>query len=130
MLTGDFFRKNAPPLARETVKVPALGDEVIVSEMSAADRDAYDREAAKLREAGADGVGIRARFLVRCLRNPDGTMMLRADEAAVLSKFPPSVLDPLIEVATRLNGMGQKEVDKTAGESAGAPSADSPSVSA
>lgn len=130
MLNGDAFRKKTPALAQETVKVPALGDEVIVSEMSASDRDAYEREASKFREAGADGVGIRARFLVRCLRNPDGTLMLRADEAPLLSRWPASVIDPLIEVATRLNGMGQKEVDKIAGESAGAPSADSPSASA
>lgn len=130
MLTGDFFRKQAPTLARETVKVPALGDEVMVSEMSAADRDSYERESSKLRESGVDGIGIRARFLVRCLRNPDGTLMLRPDEAGVLAKFPSSVLDPLIEVAARLNGMGQKEVEKLAGESAGAPSAASPSASA
>lgn len=129
MLNADAFRKKTPTLAQETVKVPALGDEVMVSEMSAADRDAYDRESAKFRESGGDTVGIRSRFLVRCLRNPDGTLMLRPEESGLLSRWPPSVIDPLIEVASRLNGMGQKEVDKIAGESAGAPSADSPSVS-
>ena len=128
MLTADDFRKKRPALKQETVAVPALGGDLIVSEMSAGDRDAYEREAQKAKDTAAPNT--RALFLVRCLRGEDGRLLLRPDEHVVLAGWPASVLDPLIEVAVRLNGIGEKEVTRLAGESEGAPSADSPSASA
>ena len=57
---------------------------------------------------------IRARLLVRCIINEDGTRMFGDLESGDLGQRNGAVLDRLYDVAQRLCGIGKKELDDAA----------------
>lgn len=103
----------APDLKRETVTVLEWGGDVIVSEMTAADKDAYelglfDGEGAN-RTLKRDN--MRARTLSFCLVDENGDRMFTEEEVVKLGKKNGKVVSRLFDIANRLNDAGEGAID-------------------
>lgn len=68
---------------------------------------------------------MRARFLVKCLVDKDGVRVFSDVEALELGQRSARVLDRLFEVAQRLNGIREKDLEVIRKNSGPAPSDDS-----
>lgn len=94
---------GAVDIQTKEVVVPEWGDSVFIKGMSGAERDAFEA-------ANQDGSGgqkltnIRARFLVRCIVNENGTRIFRDEDAAALGKKSSAAISRLWEAAAELNG--------------------------
>lgn len=105
---------QASDLKTEVVHVPEWGCDVTVSEMSGLDRDAFEQSL--MGPAGERDVSnLRARLLVKTLRDENGARMFADDEAHFLGAKSASALDRCFAVAQRLNALGaplQEAVEK------------------
>jgi hypothetical protein len=91
------------------------GEKVIVAAMGGTDRDAFELENVLLGEASEHDYGhlanFRARLLVRCIRNDDGARMFADVDAHALGAVWCEPLDRAFDVAKRLNGYSQKDIE-------------------
>lgn len=111
------------------VTVPEWSNEVVlVRGLTGAQRD--DFEASNRKNGEQNLSNVRARFLVRCIVNENGTRIFADQDAAALGKKSSAAIDRLWDVATELNGTspeaqeemeGNSETDGTGGGS-GSPS--------
>lgn len=116
-------------LKTESVDVPEWGDgvTVIVSEMSGLARDAF--------YAKKDGGKVpisqsQADLLLATVVDESGSLVLDESDIANLRAQGTAVMDRVVAVAVRLNGMQPAAVEDAAKNSAAAPSGDSGSNSA
>lgn len=97
-------------LLTEPVDVKEWGETVHVRVMTGIDRDS-------LTAGMRDGVGnldlmkYRARLLVRCIVNEDGSTMFSENELDLLNAKSSVALDRLFAVADRINGVNSDAVD-------------------
>ena len=113
MLTADQIL-TAEDLKTEIVDVPEWGGSVIVSELTATTRDAYEMLMWNDRGNGklvANRQNVRARLVVLALVNPDGSRMFGDDAADALGAKSGAVVDRLFDVCTRLSGMEEPDVE-------------------
>lgn len=114
MLTADQIL-TVEDLKTEIVDVPEWGGSVTVAELMAADRDAYEQSLWNDRGNGrmvANRSNIRAKLVVRALINSDGSRMFNDDAADALGAKSASVMDRLFDVAARLSGMDETDVEE------------------
>jgi hypothetical protein len=98
------------------VTVPEWKNEVVhVRGLTGVERD--DFEASNRRNGEQNLKNIRARFLVRCIVNENGTRMFADQDAAALGKKSSAAIDRLWDVATDLSGSSAKEQEETEGNS-------------
>ena len=109
MLTKDEILSKAT-LKRETVTVTELGGDVIVSEMSGAQRDAWE-QTLSVRDKQGRLVNTRAKLVVATLVNDDGSRVFSDDDVDRVGGMPSSVLDRLCDVAQRLNRLRPEDVE-------------------
>ena len=112
-LTGEQIL-NAVDLKTEVVEVPEWGGNVVVTELMAHDRDAYEQSMWNDRGNGrlvSNRENVRARLVVRTLVTTDGTRLFSDEEADALGAKSAAVIDRLFDVATRLSGMDQEDVE-------------------
>lgn len=111
---------GAADLKKETVEVPEWGGAVIVSQITAADRDRF--EASIYVGEGAtrkiNTANMRARLCAICLVDEKGERLFTDEEAVQLGKKNADVLDRLFDTAQKLNGMNRTEADKAKKDSA------------
>lgn len=102
-----------PKCPQETVPVPALGGDVIVRGLTASEQDDFDakRSIGDGDNRRLDVRNFRARLVARCLVDETGARLLGDHETAVIGDLPSEVVQPLFEVAVRLNGMGARKED-------------------
>lgn len=129
MLTREQI-DAAADLVREEVAVPEWGGTVVVRTLSGTEREEFDLENARLRDAAPKGDvgwyrGFRLRLLVRALCGADGAPLYRPDEVDVLGRRNPLVLARLFDVADRLNAVTERAIEDRVGKSEAAPSGDS-----
>jgi hypothetical protein len=106
----------ADDIKTEEVFVLEWGDSVFIKGMTGAERDAF--EAANRDGSGGQKLAnIRARFLVRCIVNENGTRIFTDQDAAALGKKSSAAIDRLWDVATDLNGSSDKAAEETEGNS-------------
>ncbi len=100
----------AQDLTSEPVTVPEWGETVTVRVMTGADRDSLT---SSMRDSAGnvDLMKYRARLLVRCLVNEDGTTMFSEAEIDALNAKSSIALDRLFAVADRINGVKPDAVD-------------------
>lgn len=101
---------TADDLARELVTVPEWGGEVYISEMTAAERDAFEAEWLRGKEDGTETANLRARLVCRVLCDDTGARLFADADADALGRKSAAVVDRLFAVAQRLNGMTQADV--------------------
>lgn len=100
----------AQDLTLEPVVVPEWGETVQVRVMTGADRDSLT---ASMRDGSGnvDLMRYRARLLVRCIVNEDGSTMFSETEIDALNAKSSIALERLFAVADRLNGVRPDSVD-------------------
>lgn len=107
-------------LKQETVAVPEWYGDVILREMTGAERDDFEASMfvgqGKMRKQNLSN--LRARMLARCIIDEDGNRLFSDAEIDALGGKSASALDRLFAVAQRLNGLGNADVEVLAGNSA------------
>lgn len=115
--------KNVDDLPVEVVPVPEWNCSVRVRGMTGVERDAWEATLAKERADGKREINhenLRARLLVRCIVRKDGRRVYTDSQTEDLGNRSGAVLARLFEVASRLSGLGKKDVEELAGKSGAA----------
>ena len=114
VLDAKALLDEAPRLPVQAVPVPELNGRVHVREMTVGERDEYEARVVDARQGEDEPSGlVRAALLVRVLCNADGQCLFAADQTEQLAEtLGARVGDRLFEVACRLNGIGQKQVEE------------------
>ena len=115
MLNRDQILQ-ARELPTEDVEVPEWGGTVTVKALTAAERDGYEASMIEGKGKGqrVSMKNVRARLCVRCMINGDGGRIFSDDDAEQLGQQPASALDRVYEVAARLNGVGNEDIEELA----------------
>lgn len=111
---------SSKDLKTERVAVPEWGGDVIVRQITAADRDRFE-SSIHVGEGAArktNSENLRARLCALCLVDENNERLFTDAEAAELGRKNAEVLDRLFDIAQRLNGMSKKEVDAAKKDSA------------
>ena len=108
-------------LKRELVAVPEWGGAVIVQELTAADRDAFEASCVikKGKSLEANLVNLRAKLIARAVVGEDGTRVFADADAEQLGQLSAAAVNRLFEVAQRLSGLTDQDVEELVGNSAG-----------
>lgn len=127
----------------EDVECPEWGGTVRVRAMSGTERDSYEASCVQERPV-YDGRGrpvkgqyefrrtldnVRAKLVVRCVVNEDGSRMFEDGDAFALGEKSAAALDRVFDVAARLSRISDSDIEELAGNSGAGQSGDSPSIS-
>lgn len=96
--------------------VDALGGTVRVAAVSAGARDAFELAMQDVPE-DERRKDFRARLVVLSCIDEDGKPLFTHDDIPALSALDAAAIDPVIEVAMRINGLSQKDRDELEGNS-------------
>ena len=123
MLTKDSIL-SASDLPTEEVPVPEWGGSVFIRTMSGAERDAFEQSiiegnaAKKGKTPKGDEpkmVNVRAKLAVRVLVDDKGVRLFTDADAGILGSKSGKALDRVFEVAQRLCGIGDKDIEELEG---------------
>lgn len=92
----------------EEVSAPEWGGIVRVQAISAMDRDRYEQRVSGMKDWG----GIRATLCVQCIVDDEGNRIFTDDDIEALSQKSGAVIDRVFEVARRLNGMTDEDIQE------------------
>jgi len=129
-LTRDGILAHAT-LARETVDVPEWGGPVLVQELTAAQRDAFEASCVGKRgkTVTPDLSNLRAKLVIRVVVDEAGNRVFQDADAEAIGALSATAVNRVFEVGLRLSGMTPGDVEELAKNSAGEPSAASSSGS-
>lgn len=114
-------------LPRERVHVPEWGGDVEVRGLTGAERDAFEQTVVETRgkNTRVNLRNIRARLVALTVVDERGNRLFADGDVEALGRKSASALNRVFEVAQRLSGLRQEDVDELAGNSSSALSADS-----
>lgn len=95
----------------EVVPVPEWGGDVTVKGLSLAEKDEWTDSI--LVDGKASMVGATARLCALCITDEDGGRMFSSNDIVALGAKSASALDRIFQVAQRLSGIGQEEIEET-----------------
>ena len=126
LLTRDDIL-NASDLARERVEVPEWGGAVLVRALTGRERDAYEAgivhpDGRKMRYTLTN---MRARLVSLSVIDEAGARLFSDSDIELLGRKSAAALERVFEVAQRLSGLSEKDVDELAKNSESDPSDDS-----
>lgn len=108
----------ADDLTWEDVSVPEWGGDVRVKTLTGAERDQYEAESVKMEGNRRKMTGnLRARLVALTAINEDGTPMFTRADVMKLGQKSAAALERVFEVAAKLNGMTEEDMDDLAGNS-------------
>lgn len=113
---------GAVDIQTKEVEVPEWEGTVFIKGMTGAERDAF--EATNQRNGEQNLTNVRARFLVRCIVNEEGTRIFADQDAAGLGKKSSAAISRLWEAAAELNGTSDEVQAAMEGNSETAPTED------
>lgn len=117
---------KADDVTTEEVAVPEWGGSVLVRGLTGRHRDAF--EASLVERRGKRNVpnvdNIRAKLVAKCCVDEAGERLFTDFDANVLGDRSGAALDRVYEVAARLSGIGDEDLDELT-EDFGSPSGDS-----
>jgi hypothetical protein len=101
-------------LPRETVYVPELAGSVLVQGMSGAQRDAWEASLVEGRgkKRRMNTVNIRAKLVAQCCIDEQGARLFTDADMETLGETRVDVLNRLFNVAQRLSGVSDDDVDE------------------
>jgi hypothetical protein len=128
-LTREAILK-ADDLPTEIVPVPEWGGDVLVRGLNGTERDEFEASTMVLRgpagkqQAVPDTANIRAKLVARCIIGDDGEPMFTQQDVHALGLKSSAALDRIFEVAARLSGISDRDLedlgkDSKNGQSAG-----------
>jgi hypothetical protein len=119
-------------LKQETVDVPEWGGTVIVQELTGAERDAFEASCVQKRgkrSYDTNFANLRAKLVVQTVHSADGPRLFADSDVDAVGQLSAAALNRLFEVAQRLSGMTNEDVEELAGNSKGGSSGSSPTDS-
>ena len=129
-LSKDDILKAAGPRTEE-VEVPEWGGSVLVRGMTGRERDEF--EASLMERRGNEMVpaihNVRARLMVQCCVDDGGTPLFGVTDIELLGEKSGAALNRVYEVAARLSGLSESDVEELAANFSGTPSGSSSSTS-
>lgn len=124
---------KADDMTTEEIAVPEWGGSVLVRGLTGRQRDEF--EASMIEQRGKRRVpnveNVRAKLVAKCCVDESGRRLFTDQDAAILGDRSGAALDRVYEVAARLSGIGEDDVDEMtegfgsptgAGSSSGSPS--------
>ena len=120
----------ATSLPTEEADVPEWGGTVLVRGLDGQGRDEFETSTTVLRgnKAVRDTRNIRAKLVIRCAVDPESREPLFAPEDVdALGKLSGVALNRVWEVAARLSGLSDEDVEELEGKSSPPPGGGSPS---
>jgi hypothetical protein len=101
--------KKAP----SPVPIPELEETYYIRTMSGTERDAFEDETYKIngKSIELNRQNARARLVVKCLCDENGTRALQDNQVNELGQVPADILDKLYSVALNANGFTAKDVE-------------------
>jgi len=117
---------EAQELETEEAEVPQLGGKVLVKVMNCVERAIWDHEISA--SNNGDGVAPKdLRSLLASLTAVDenGKRIFTAEDVEILAQKAHTLIEPIVDVALRINHLLPKDVDKTRKNSSGTPASDS-----
>jgi hypothetical protein len=112
------FASRKPP---QKLHIRALGQEVYLLDPTADDRDQFDIWIRDAKAAGKDIVGVRGLVAALLLCDENGERLFGADDADKLGKLPPTALQDIFDIGTKLLAVSDKETEELAEKSAASP---------
>ena len=104
----------ADDLPRETIEVPEWGGTIIVAAMSGTERDAF--EASVVTADGRPNLkNMRAKLCAACIVDEKGARLFSPGDIEALGGKSASALDRVVQVAQRLNRLGEKQLEELKG---------------
>ena len=121
---------EAEDLGSEVVPVPEWGGSVLVRGLTGRERDLFEASIVRMREGGVSASleNIRARLVSMTVIDEDGCRLFDDRDVRALGEKSGSVLDRLFDVARRLSGMTEADVNAIAEDFGDARSGDSGSI--
>jgi hypothetical protein len=118
LLTRDLILK-ASHLRTEEVPVPEWGGVVLVRELRGRERDEWEASLAtqRGRQMVPDVANMRAKLAARTIIGEDGEPLFAPNDVAALGELSAAALDRVFEVASRLSGLNEKDLEEMAGNS-------------
>ena len=113
LLTRDAILK-ASDIQTEEVPVPEWGGTVLVRGMTGAERDAFEEEmiTGKGKNRDVNLTNFRARLIVKSVVDKDGKRLFTAADMVALGKKSAAAIERVWEVAMRLSGMSDEDVEE------------------
>ena len=114
----EFLNRDAilkqDDLVKERVDIPEWNGFVYVRSMTAAERDEFEIDMLASKDENSDEKNMdnfRSRLCARTIVNAKGKRMFSVDDIPALGNKSALALARLYNVATRINGIGQKVVE-------------------
>ena len=109
-------------LPKEEVYVPEWKTWICVRALTGAERDAFESSVVEQRGKSTkmNLRNIRAKLVALTAVDEEGKRLFTDDDAALLGKKSAAALDRVFDVAQRLSGLRQEDVEELAGNSEGA----------
>ena len=108
----------------ETVYVPEWNGSVRVRTLTAKERDDFEQSLLEKRGRGKNQtremtfLNMRSKLVVKCLMHPtENSRLFRDDQAEQLGRKSGAAVDRLYDVAARLAGISEEDVDELVGNS-------------
>jgi len=102
---------TAKDIESEVVKVPEWNGEVMVYGLTLAEKDIWTDSIIVDGKATMDGATTRLCAL--CIRDEKGKAIFTSHDITALSAKSAKALDRIFQVAQRLSGIGQEEIEET-----------------
>ena len=102
---------EAKDIESETITISEWGGDVIVTGLSLADKDKWTSSI--MVDGKPDMEGATAKLCIMCMRDEAGEQLFSFKDRIALQKKSASALDKVFQVAQRLSGIGQEEVEET-----------------
>lgn len=118
-------------LPRKTVKLPVMGEEVLVQGLTGAQRDQFEGESVvqKGKHRATNFANMRARLVVLGVIDDDGQRIFQDADKDAVGQMPAADVDVMFDAIRELSGMTQEDVDELGKPSPGDQPGSSPSAS-
>ena len=103
-----------PDITTEDVEVPEWGGVVRVRGLTASQRDKFEADSlqGKGRNTSVNLHNLRARLVATCLVGESGAPVFAERDIYELGQKSASAIDRIYDVATRLSGIGENDVEE------------------
>jgi hypothetical protein len=118
---GSYLTRDAilaaAALRTEEVDVPEWGGVVLVRELRGRERDEWEASLAVQRGRAMvpDVANMRAKLVARCIVNGDLEPVFSQQDVAALGELSAAALDRVFEVASRLSGLSEADLEEMTG---------------
>jgi hypothetical protein len=120
---GSYLGRDAilaaKALKTEDVPVPEWGGSVLVRELPGRERDEWEASLAVQRgkQMVPDVANMRAKLVARSVIGEDGKPVFTQQDVSALGELSAAALDRVFEVASRLSGLSEADLEAAAGNS-------------